>query len=99
MSRYDTWLEQPYQDSYTKEEAINQLADEICNEPEFNAYSTENIIEAIMEEALFQGDDKLRLTELIENRDMRNLGLFVFGRIFAYWERKALDEAERRYGK
>ena len=55
-----------------------------------------NIVEAIYNECLYRNDEELdRFQELLEKREMRNLGLYVFGRILDYWEKQAEEVARR----
>lgn len=95
MSKLD-WQESLADSNESSNDALNDLAEEIISEPEFNPFHPRNIIIAIYEDCLFRNDDQFRIAELMEKREIHNLGRLVYGRIIDYWERRAKEEAENR---
>ena len=95
MSKLD-WQESLADSNARGGDEVNDLAEEIISEPEFNPFHPRNIIVAIYEDCLFQNDDQFRIAELMEKREIHNLGRFVYGRIIEYWEKRAMEEAENR---
>lgn len=90
------WQESLADSHESASDALHDLAEEIISEPEFNPFNPRNIIIAIYEDCLFRNDDQFRIAELMEKREIHNLGRFVYGRIIDYWERRAKEEAENR---
>lgn len=66
---------------------------------ECNPFTEKNIITAIYEDCLFREADQFRFAELMEKREMTELGRFVYGRIVDYWERQAEELAEEQRAK
>lgn len=99
MSKLD-WQESLADSNARGSDEVNDLAEEIISEPEFNPFHPRNIIVAIYEDCLFQSDGttqgEFRIAELMEKREIHNLGRFVYGRIIEYWEKRAMEEAENR---
>ena len=76
---------------------LNDLADEILMEDGFNPFKPDNIYSAIADDCLFKNKEELEyLSDLMEKREITQLGRFVFGRVVDYWEKQALKEAESR---
>lgn len=96
MSKLD-WQESLADSHETSLDNYSDLIDEILSEKEFSPFNPQNIMDAIADECLYNKSEDLdRLTELLETRDVTNLGRFVFGRIVDYWEKKAEEEAGNR---
>ena len=74
--------------------------DEVCDllNNECNPYDPMNIVEAIVNaEVLFQHGGLERMVELMESRELHQLGRMVYDRIVSYWESQAEEIAVDRH--
>ena len=65
---------------------------------ECNPLTPNNIMDAISNgEALYQNGGIERMVELMEERDLLQLGRMVYDRVISYWEKQAEEIAVDRY--
>lgn len=76
---------------------IDDAACELLNN-ECNPFNANNIMEAISnQEVLYQNGGIERIVELMEERDLLQLGRMVYDRVITYWEKQAEELAVERY--
>lgn len=78
------------------------IDDEACDllKNECNPFNPDNIMEAISnQEVLYQNGGIERMVELMEERDLLQLGRMVYDRVITYWEKQADELAIDRYNK
>jgi len=92
MTAYDNWLEQPYQEKYAREDAVEERFDQLCREPAFDCCNFDNFIEAINDEVLTP--EKERIEECLNAHKFEQLGRLIWARVSDYYEEKAQKQAE-----
>lgn len=92
------WQEKMADANERANDMLNDRVDELMM-GDYNPFHPKNIIEAISEDCLFRNDDQFLMAELMETREMTQLGRFVYGRIIDYWERMALECAKEERAK
>ena len=99
MKGLDRYLESAYEDQAKQDDWLaDRVNDLMMNE--YSPFTHKNIVEAIYDECLYRNDEELdHFQELIEKREVTQLGRFVFGRIVDYWERKAESQALEDWAK
>lgn len=92
MTSYDSWLEQPYQDKYAEEDAIDEIKERILDELEPNTLS--KLCEGVGEDSLYRREEEIE--EALKARDFESLGRLIWAANWEYWEdyaeRSAVDE-------
>jgi hypothetical protein len=97
MSDYDRWLQQPYEDAAERAAAIDSIVEEILDEEEFNPANAETFLEAICEGCLEDFADKLQVALDDPKPGHAELGKVIYNAVYDYWQKRAEDEAVRRY--
>lgn len=91
MSRYDSWLEQPYQDQYAEEDRIEEEI-EFLMDTEHNPHDFDIFMDAIANDALY--DKKAEITAaLAKDGTMEQLGKAIYQAVWDYCERRATEQA------
>ncbi len=88
MSKYDQWLESPYDDAERESAEYEFRAAELLN-GEYSPYLPNNILEAIGNDCLFKNDDLETISDYMQQRKFVELGLLIKTRIEEYWENMA----------
>lgn len=91
------WLEKladRYENSYDiNDEVVCELMNGECD-----PYKPNNIVEAICnQEVLFQKGGLEQMVDLMERRELHQLGRMVYDRLVSYWEAQAEEIAVERH--
>ena len=91
------WKEKLADAQQSKSDSIDDEFVDLLNN-ECNPFDPNNIMDAISDgEVLYQNGGIERMVELMEERDLLQLGRMVYDRIISYWERQAEEQAIERY--
>lgn len=95
MTAYDRWLEKPYQDACAKQEAIEEVVEELL-EDECNPQNPSVFLEAINEGACLTSDHiHARLAEILaKGHSYADIGELVYDAVVEYCESTANIRAE-----
>lgn len=95
MTVYDRWLEQPYQDEYERQDAIDELTEELL-EGECNPQNPSVFLEAINEGACLSTDEAYKELQAILHRGhgYDDIGRLVWNAVSDYCADTARDRAE-----
>ena len=100
MQGYDRWLEQPYQDHYYHLDGLEEMTEQILEEPEFDPCNVDTFLNAIDDACLYAIKDKL--AKLLQEefdpvRGWRELGTDIYEAVYRYCQSAAEREAIKRY--
>lgn len=98
MSNYDRWLEQPYQDKYAEDDAIDQEIEALL-EDEYDIKKFEVFMEAINNDCLYEEKVQKQITDALQTGDRLALGQAIFDAVCAKLENWAESEAVDRYNR
>jgi hypothetical protein len=95
MTAYDRWLEKPYQDACAKQEAIEEVVEELLQD-ECNPQNPSVFLEAINEGACLDNDFvHSRLAEILaKGHSYADIGELVYDAVVEYCESTANTRAE-----
>lgn len=91
MSRYDSWLEQPYQDQYAEEDRIEEEI-EFLMDTEHNPHDFDIFMDAIADDALYTHKEQITAA-LAKGGTMEQLGKAIYQAVWDYCERRATEQA------
>ena len=96
MTAYDNWLEKPYQDASEKQDAIDEIAEELLTN-ECNSQDPSVFMEAINEGACLTNERVYnRLKEILaKGHSYAEIGELVWDEVNAYCEETAIQRAEQ----
>lgn len=97
MTDYDRWLEQPYQEAAERDDAIEQLVEQVLEEEEFDPTNVETFFEAINDGCLEPLADKLQAALKDPNVGHAALGKVIYDAVYEYCYDRAEKEAAERY--
>ena len=98
MSNYDRWLEQPYQDKYDEEDAIDQEVEALLAD-EYDIKKFDVFMDAIANDCLHDQKVKQQITEALQTGDRLALGQAIYDAVSEELESWATDHAVDRYNK
>ena len=87
MSRYDDWLEQPYNEAEDDQAEFDEQVAELLN-GDYNPDLPDNIKEAFLNDAFF-GKHWDALVDAIQKNEKAVVGLIINTCIYEYWESRA----------
>lgn len=90
---YDRWLEKPYQDQCDRDNALDDIEQELL-EGEYNPNHYDNFAEAIGEAT---PDEIETIEDWLERGEFEKLGRMLWCISLAYWEKQAQDKAPEVY--
>lgn len=95
MTAYDNWLEKPYQDAYAKQEATDELVEELLAE-DFNIQDPIVFLDAIRSGDCLGSDEVFdKLKKILESgRSYAEIGELVWDAVSQYCEETATERAE-----
>lgn len=95
MTTYDNWLEKPYQDAYAKQEATDELVEELLT-GEYNIQDPTVFLDAIRNGDCLGSDEVFyKLKEILERgHSYAEIGELVWDAVSQYCEETATDRAE-----
>jgi len=92
MSRYDNWLESPYNDAENEQAEFDERVAELLNS-DYNPDLPENIKEAFMNDAFF-GSHWDALVDAIQKNEKAVIGLIITTCLYEYWEARAESDCQ-----
>jgi len=92
MSRYDNWLEQPYNEAEDEQSEFDERVAELLNS-DYNPDLPENIKEAFMNDAFF-GSHWDALVDAIQKNEKAVIGLIITTCLYEYWEARAESDCQ-----
>jgi len=92
MSRYDNWLEQPYNEAEDEQAEFDERVAELLNS-DYNPDIPENIKEAFMNDAFF-GSHWDALVDAIQKNEKSVIGLIITTCLYEYWEARAESDCQ-----
>jgi hypothetical protein len=92
MSRYDNWLEQPYNEAEDEQAEFDERVAELLNS-DYNPDLPENIKEAFMNDAFF-GSHWDALVDAIQKNEKAVIGLIITTCLYEYWEARAESDCQ-----
>lgn len=98
MSNYDRWLEQPYQDKYAQDDAIDQEVEALLAD-EYDIKKFEVFMEAINNDCLYEEKVQKQITEALQTGDRLALGQAIFDAVAQKLDNWAENEAVDRYNR
>ena len=98
MSNYDRWLEQPYQERYAEEDAIDQEVEALLAD-EYDIKKFDVFMDAIANDALYADKYQKLITDALQTGDRLALGQAVFDAVAEMLDRWAEDHAVDRYNQ
>lgn len=95
MTQYDRWLEQPFQETCAKQEAVDELVEELLN-GECNPQNLDTFMEAINEGACLTGKEFGESLKKIldKGHSYADIGELVWDAVSVYCEETAELRAE-----
>ncbi len=95
MTAYDNWLEKPYQDAYAKQEATDELVEELLT-GEYNIQDPTVFFDAIRNGDCLGSDEVFsKLKEILERgHSYAEIGELVWDAVSQYCEETATDRAK-----
>jgi len=98
MSNYDRWLEQPYQDKYDEEDAIDQEVEALLAD-EYDIKKFDVFMDAIANDALYAEEHQKAITKALQTGDRLALGQAIFDAVAVMLDSWANDHAVDRYNQ
>jgi hypothetical protein len=92
MSRYDNWLESPYNEAEDEQDELDQQIAELLN-GDYNPDLPENIKEAFLNDAFF-GTHWDALVDAIQKNEKAVIGLIITTCLYEYWETRAEQDCQ-----
>ena len=83
MDRYDSWLEQPFQEQCQAESEFHEQVDELLD-TKYSIKNFENFTEALYDECL--NDRRQEIEEALANHDTKRLGQIIYGSVYQWLE-------------
>ena len=97
MTDYDRWLEQPYQEAAERDDAIEQLTEEVLAEEEYDPTNADTFLSAIDDAVLYGVQEKIAQALKDPNPGFAALGAVIYEAVYQYCHSKAEEEAANRY--
>ena len=98
MTAYDRWLEQPYQDKYDEEDAIDQEVEALLAD-EYDIKKFDVFMDAIANDCLYDDKVQKQITDALQTGDRLALGQAIFDAVSDQLEKWAENHAVDRYNK
>jgi hypothetical protein len=92
MTKYDNWLESPYDEAEKEQTEFEEKVAELLN-GDYSPDLPENIKEAIADDALF-GSHWDALVDAIQKNEKAVVGLIITTCLYEYWEARAERDCE-----
>lgn len=92
MSKYDDWLEQPYNEAEDEQAEFDEQVAELLN-GDYNPDLPENIKEAFLNDAFF-GSHWDALVDAIQKNEKAVVGLIITTCLYEYWESRAESDCQ-----
>jgi hypothetical protein len=92
MTKYDNWLESPYDEAEKEQAEFEEKVAELLN-GDYSPDLPENIKEAIVDDALF-GNHWDALVDAIQRNEKAVVGLIITTCLYEYWETRAERDCE-----
>lgn len=89
MDRYDSWLEQPFQEQCEREAEFHEQVEELLD-GEYSIKNFANFTEALCDECL--NDRQSEIEEALANHDTKRLGQIIYGSVYQWLEVRAQRE-------
>lgn len=99
MTDYDRWLEQPYQEQAARDDAIEQLVEQVLQEEEYDPTHADTFLQAIDDAVLYAVKEKLALALKDPTPGHAALGKVIYDAVYDYCYNQADNEAARRYNE
>lgn len=98
MSNYDRWLEQPYQDRYAEEDAIDQEVEALLAD-EYDIKKFDVFMDALNNDCLHQEPFHQQIIDALQTGDRVALGQAIFDAVSKQCDSWAEDHAADRYNR
>lgn len=92
MSKYDNWLEAPYNEAEDEQDEFDKRVAELLN-GDYNPDLPDNIKEAFLNDAFF-GSHWDALVDAIQKNEKAVIGLIITTCLYEYWEAKAESDCQ-----
>jgi len=92
MTKYDNWLESPYDETEKEQAEFEEKVAELLN-GDYSPDLPENIKEAISDDALY-GSHWDALVDAIQKNEKAVVGLIITTCLYEYWEVRAERDCE-----
>ena len=92
MSKYDNWLEAPYNEAENEQDEFDERVAELLN-GDYNPDLPDNIKEAFLNDAFF-GSHWDALVDAIQKNEKAVIGLIITTCLYEYWEARAESDCQ-----